>query len=138
MRTHTTFTAGAILAALSIALGAFGAHALQDIVEPSLLATWETGVNYHMYAALSLLALGLRPEQRRAPWFLIGGMALFSGSLYLMTLTGARWLGAVTPIGGVLLITGLLLAAFDVRRARRAETEAGQPSKRRDRMLSSS
>lgn len=135
MRTHTIFAVGAILAAIGIALGAFGAHALQDIVEPSLLATWETGVSYHMYAALALLALGLRPEQRRAPWFLIAGTVIFSGSLYLLTLTGARWLGAVTPVGGVLLIAGLLLAAFDVRRARRAETEAAQSSRRGNRML---
>ncbi|MDO5498175.1 MAG: DUF423 domain-containing protein [Propionibacteriaceae bacterium] len=124
MRHHTTFAIGALLAAAGVGLGAFGAHGLEAMVEPDMLANWETGVRYHMYAALALLALGLRPEQRRAPWFLLSGAAVFSGSLYLMVLTGARWLGAITPIGGVLIIVGLVLAAFDVRRARRPVTEA--------------
>lgn len=124
MRHHTTFAIGAVLAAVGIGLGAFGAHGLQDAVEPAMLANWETGARYHMYAALALLALGLRPEQRRAPWFVLAGAAVFAGSLYVMTLTGARWLGAVTPIGGVLLIVGLLLAALDVRRAPRGSVDA--------------
>lgn len=124
MRHHTTFAIGAILAAIGIAFGAFGAHGLEGMVEPDMLANWETGVRYHMYAALALLVLGLRPEQRKAPLFLIGGLTIFSGSLYLMTLTGARWLGAITPIGGSLLVAGLLLAALDARKAGRSETKA--------------
>lgn len=123
MRDHTTFGIGAVLAAAGIALGAFGAHGLQDLVEPAMLSNWETGVRYHMYAALALLILGLRREQRRAPWLLIGGVLVFSGSLYVMALTGARWLGAITPIGGVLLIAGLLVAAWDARRARRTAAD---------------
>ncbi|WP_432557572.1 DUF423 domain-containing protein [Granulicoccus sp. GXG6511] len=119
MRRNTTFIIAAVLAAVGIALGAFGAHGLKDVVEPAMLANWETGVRYHMYAALAMLAISARPEQRRAPWFLLGGALVFGGSLYLMALTGARWLGAVTPFGGVLLIVGLLIAAFDVSRAAR-------------------
>lgn len=133
MRHHTTFAIGAVLAAAGVGLGAFGTHGLQEVVEPAMLANWETGVRYHMYAALALLALGLRPEQRRAPWFVLSGAVVFAGSLYAMALTGARWLGAITPIGGVLLIAGLLLAAVDVRRSARASVEAPEsvPAERR-------
>lgn len=124
MRQDTTFAIGAVLAAVGVGLGAFGAHGLRDMIEPAMLANWETGVRYHMYAALALLALGLRPEQRRAPWFVLAGGLVFGGSLYVLALTGARWLGAVTPIGGVLLIVGLLLAAVDVRRVGRHVPDA--------------
>lgn len=124
MRHHTTFAVGAVVAAVGVALGAFGAHGLKDLVAPDMLANWETGVRYQMYAALALLVLGLRPEQRRAPILLLAGTAIFSGTLYVMALTGLRWLGAITPIGGVLLIAGLLLAAFDVRRAVRPTADA--------------
>lgn len=123
MRHHTTFGTGAVLGALGIALGAFGAHGLRELVEPGMLANWETGVRYHMYAALALLVLGVRSEQRRAPWLLLGGAVIFSGSLYVMVLTKARWLGAITPIGGVLLIAGLLVAAWDVRKISQADTK---------------
>ncbi|WP_425309246.1 DUF423 domain-containing protein [Ammonicoccus fulvus] len=119
MRHHTTFAVGAVFAAIGVALGAFGAHGLKDLVEPAMLANWETGVRYQMYAALALMALGLRPEQRRAPWPILVGGIIFSGTLCLMALTGMRWLGAITPIGGALIIAGLLLAAWDVRRVRR-------------------
>lgn len=118
MKPSGTFTVGCIVAAIGIALGAFGAHGLRDIAEPAMLANWETGVRYQMYAALALLVLGLRPEQRRAPLLLLAGAIIFSGTLYLMVLTGARWLGAITPIGGVLLIAGMLWAAWDARGAR--------------------
>lgn len=120
MRASITIPFACLLAAAGIGLGAFGAHGLRDLVDPAMLANWETGVRYHLYAALAMLALGLREEQRRAPVLLIAGTVVFSGSLYLMTLTGARWLGAITPIGGVLLIAGLVLAAWDARRAFRA------------------
>jgi uncharacterized membrane protein YgdD (TMEM256/DUF423 family) len=118
MRPSVTFPVGCVVAAVGVALGAFGTHGLQDVIEPTMLANWETGVRYQMYAALALLVLGLRPEQRRAPVLLLTGVAVFSGTLYLMTLSGARWLGAITPIGGVLIIAGLLCAAWDARRAR--------------------
>ena len=113
--------AAAVMGGLAVALGAFGAHGLKSRVEPELLVTFETGVRYQFYHALALLALALGPApfwKRRpvhaAAWLWTGGIAVFSGSLYLLVLTGQRWLGAITPIGGVSLILGwaaLLLAA---------------------------
>lgn len=116
MRTLNPLTAGALLAALGVALGAFGAHALRDRLDPAALANFETGVRYQVYAALALLALGAHPAQRRAPALLLAGAVVFSGTLYVLALTGQRWLGAVTPLGGVLLIAGFVVAALDARR----------------------
>ena len=116
MRNLNSTLAGALLAALGVALGAFGAHALRARLGPDLLATFETGVRYQMYAALALLALGTQPAQRRAPGLLLLGALVFSGSLYLLVLTGQRWLGAVTPLGGLLMIAGFAVAALDARR----------------------
>lgn len=113
---RTAIGAGAWLAALGVALGAFAAHALRAQLDPAMLANFETGVRYQLYAALALLVLGTQAGQTRAPLPLLLGTAVFSGSLYLMALTGARWLGAVTPIGGVLMIAGFVLAALDARR----------------------
>lgn len=114
------FATGAVAAGIAVALGAFGAHGLKGRVEPALLDVFETGVRYHMYHALALLALGLaqaRSGSAPAPWNLAGwlflaGIVIFSGSLYAMTLTGARWLGAVTPLGGVAFLLGWAAAAF--------------------------
>ena len=109
--------AGAILAAIGVALGAFGAHGLSDRLAPDLLAVFETGVRYQMYAALAMIGLGA-VGQRRAPMLLLAGAIVFGGSLYLLALSGVRWLGAITPIGGVLMIVGLVLAAVDAGRSR--------------------
>lgn len=117
MRTLNAQQAGALLAAVAVALGAFGAHALKTRLDTTLLADFETGVRYQMYAALALLALGTQPHQNRAPLWLTVGTVIFSGSLYILALTGVKWLGAVTPIGGALMIAGLVLAALDARRA---------------------
>jgi uncharacterized membrane protein YgdD (TMEM256/DUF423 family) len=115
MRNLNAVTAGALLAALGVGLGAFGAHALEARLDPGLLATFETGVRYQMYAALALLFLGTQPTQRRAPLLLLAGAVIFSGSLYALALSGVRWLGAVTPLGGLLMIAGFVLAALDAR-----------------------
>jgi len=112
------FAVGSILAGLGVVFGAFGAHALKATLNPQLLETFETGVRYQMYHGLGLLALawavGRWPERRLAPpaWLLLMGTIVFSGSLYLLVLTGARWFGAVTPFGGVALIAGWGLAAW--------------------------
>ena len=112
--------AGAVLGGLGVILGAFGAHGLKTRVEPALLEVFETGVRYQMYHALALLAVGLAGAQRTnswlgaAGWLFVVGIAVFSGSLYLMTLTGARWLGAITPLGGVALILGWVALAIGV------------------------
>ena len=111
------FQTGAVLAALGVALGAFATHGLKGTLTPELLANFETGVRYQMYAALALLVLGTQTGQRRAPMLLLGGAVIFSGTLYILALTGMKWLGAITPIGGVLLIAGFVLAAVDFRRS---------------------
>jgi uncharacterized membrane protein YgdD (TMEM256/DUF423 family) len=106
--------AGALTLGLGVALGAFGAHALRDALGPTALGWWQTAVSYQMWHGLALLALGAgRVERVNLPAWLIGlGTLIFSGSLYLMALTGMRWLGAVTPIGGVLMIAGWSLLAW--------------------------
>ncbi|MEZ4660761.1 MAG: DUF423 domain-containing protein [Caldilineaceae bacterium] len=116
---RTFFTLAALLGGLAVALGAFGAHALAGRVEARLLEVFETGVRYHFYHALALglvvVALNRWPNSGLIPtagWLFVAGIAIFSGSLYLMTFTGARWLGAITPIGGVAFIAGWLCLAL--------------------------
>jgi uncharacterized membrane protein YgdD (TMEM256/DUF423 family) len=103
----------AILGGLGVALGAFGAHALSERLTPNLLQTYETAVRYHFYHALALIAvvyaIGRWPQSTlpvAAGWLFVLGVLIFSGSLYLLAFTGIRWLGAITPIGGVALIAG--------------------------------
>jgi uncharacterized membrane protein YgdD (TMEM256/DUF423 family) len=106
-----------LLAALGIALGAFGAHALQRMLEPRALEWWHTAVQYQMWNAIGLVALGALAIRGGAAALLIGiGTLVFSGSLYTMALTDVRWLGMVTPIGGALMIAGWLLAAWRLAR----------------------
>lgn len=117
-------TLGALSAAMAVAAGAFGAHALRARVEPRLLEVFETGARYQMYHALALLAVAwvmgqggraVGPAQW-AGWCFVAGTVLFSGSLYAMTFTGIRALGAITPLGGVGFIAGWLLLAVAFRR----------------------
>lgn len=109
---RTWFGLGASLAGLGVAAGAFGAHALRNRLGPADLATFETAARYQMYHALALLAVGLLLSQREsraartAGRLFLVGIVLFSGSLYGLTVGGARWLGAVTPIGGVAFLAG--------------------------------
>jgi uncharacterized membrane protein YgdD (TMEM256/DUF423 family) len=108
----TFFVIGAVMAGLGVALGAFGAHGLKAALAPDMLANFETGVRYQMYHALALLAVAWAAAQWQKPllvtggWLMVIGVVIFSGSLYLLSVTGLRWLGAVTPIGGVALIAG--------------------------------
>lgn len=105
--------AGALLAGLGVALGAFGAHGLRAVLDSAALGWWQTAVQYQMWHAVALVALAALPAAHGRPAFLLGlGTAIFSGSLYLMALMDLRWLGAVTPIGGLLMIAGWLLLAF--------------------------
>lgn len=119
--TRIFWIAGAILAFLAVGAGAFGAHALRARVAPDLLEVFETGARYNMYHALALLAAGWAAGQwpgalsTAAGWLFIAGTLIFAGSLYLLALTGIRWLGAITPIGGVAFLAGwacLALAAW--------------------------
>jgi len=113
------WTVAGAMGALGVALGAFGAHGLKGVVtDARLLEVWETAARYHLIHAV---ALGLVAAHPRSPaWagaLFVAGILLFSGSLYTMTLTGARWLGAVTPVGGLCLIAGWLVLAFAARSA---------------------
>jgi uncharacterized membrane protein YgdD (TMEM256/DUF423 family) len=109
---------GAVNAFLSVAAGAFGAHALKARLAPDLLVIFETGARYHMYHSLGLLAVGLFGLLRPAPllsgagWAMLVGIVLFSGSLYALALTGVRVLGAITPLGGVGFLVGWFLFAL--------------------------
>lgn len=97
---------------LTVLFGAFGAHALKNSLTPADLSIWQTAVHYQMFHTSALLVLGLMPAARAtrtlrlAGWCLGAGIALFSGSLYLLVLTGRTWLGAVTPLGGLLFLVG--------------------------------
>jgi len=108
---------GALSALLAVAAGAFGAHALRTLLDPALLAAFETGARYQMYHALALLAVSRAVtrwpggETRAAGWLFVAGTLLFSGSLYAMALTGNRSLGAITPLGGVAFMAGWLCLA---------------------------
>lgn len=114
--------AGCALGFLSVALGAFGAHGLKDLLPPDRLAVFETGVRYAMFHTGALLAagavgwLGSRGPYRAAGAAFLAGVVLFSGSLWLLALTGLRWLGAITPLGGLSFLTGWVLLALAARR----------------------
>ncbi len=98
----------AALCFLAVALGAFGAHALKGTLENhAMTEVWNKAVFYHFIHALALFILALTAVQLRGPWWLfLGGILLFSGSLYLMALTNMRWLGAITPLGGLSFLAG--------------------------------
>lgn len=115
------FAIGAIGAALAIALGAFGAHGLKDIVEERMLANFETGVRYHMYSALGIMLIALaskvvgdNKKLALGALLITIGACIFSASLYVMALTGATILGAITPIGGVLMIAGWIFVVTGI------------------------
>jgi len=108
-----TFAAlGSLSAFLAVAAGAFGAHLLRGHLSPDLLAVFDTGARYQMYHALGLLAVAAAsarwptPLVRTAGWLFVVGTVLFSGSLYVLALTGTRGFGAVTPFGGLCLLAG--------------------------------
>ncbi len=106
---------GCILGATGVIAGAFGAHALADRLEPKDLQTFEVGVRYQVYHALALVLCALLAARRRtglAGHLFLWGTVVFSGTLYALVLTDTRWLGAITPIGGTLLILGWIALAF--------------------------
>lgn len=102
------FRIAAGLCFLAVALGAFGAHSLKATLQAhEMISVWEKAVFYHFVHALALLVLALHGIQNRIPvLLLLAGIVLFSGSLYLMALTNARWLGAITPFGGLCFLAG--------------------------------
>lgn len=114
-------TLGALFAALGVILGAFGAHALRTRLGAQDLEIYQTGVRYQMYHAFALLMTAWlisrhAPKAGAAAWLFVAGITIFSGSLYLLVATGARWWGAVTPIGGLCFIAGWILLAIGAAR----------------------
>jgi uncharacterized membrane protein YgdD (TMEM256/DUF423 family) len=111
---------GAAGCALAVIAGAFGAHALAARLEPRELQLWETAARYLMYGSFALALVGLFGRQAGGPrrgiaaagWCLLAGGALFSGTVFALALGGPRWLGAVTPLGGTLMIAGFLIFAW--------------------------
>ncbi|WP_411342431.1 DUF423 domain-containing protein [Paenibacillus sp. WLX1005] len=114
---HILIVIGAIMMFLAVAIGAFGAHALKPKLTPEMLKIYETGVQYHLIHGLGIIltavigivlpsASGLATA---AGWCLLGGIVLFSGSLYVLSLSGIRKLGAITPLGGLLFIAGWIV-----------------------------
>jgi uncharacterized membrane protein YgdD (TMEM256/DUF423 family) len=98
---------------LAVAFGAFGAHALKNRLDDYALGVFQTAVQYHFYHSLALLAVGVvalsQPQTallRSSGWLFIIGIVIFSGSLYLLSISGMRWLGAITPLGGLAFIAG--------------------------------
>ena len=112
---------GSILMLLAVGLGAFGAHGLRQRLTPDLLGIFETGVRYHVYHALALFAVAWVADKNPASlanaagWAFTAGIIIFSGSLYVLSVTGVRWLGAVTPIGGLAFLVGWALLAWSAR-----------------------
>jgi uncharacterized membrane protein YgdD (TMEM256/DUF423 family) len=114
----TVLTLAAISGLCAVALGAFGAHGLKARLTEDLMAVYQTGVQYHFYHTFALIALGLMlhqfPQVAVFKWsacLMVVGIAVFSGSLYILALTGVRWLGAITPIGGVAFIIAWFMMA---------------------------
>lgn len=120
-----TIQIAGILGGLAVAIGAFGAHGLEAILESNgRTETFETAVKYHFYHALAILSVGiwqhLDPSVQKlntVVWMFFVGILIFSGSLYVLSLTGISWLGAITPLGGVSFILGWGLLAFSVKKS---------------------
>ena len=117
------FALGALAAFIGVALGAFAAHGLKSRIDPNMLATFEVGVRYHMYHALALLAVAWACTKwpgtltNAAGWLFVAGIVVFSGSLYVLAVTGVRWLGAITPLGGLAFLAGWLCLAWGAWKA---------------------
>lgn len=117
---------GAANAALAVLLGAFGAHSLKTHLAVDMMAVYQTGLQYHLFHALGLLAAGFALKQigdsawlRWSGWLMLAGIVIFSGSLYILSVTGWKWLGAVTPLGGIAFMAAWVLFAVAVMKARK-------------------
>ncbi len=117
MRGRQILALGAVLAGLAVATGAFGAHMLRPRLTERMMEVFETGVRYHMFHSLALLFSGWAVTQyessifQKAAWAFCAGIFIFSGSLYVLALSEIRWLGAMTPIGGIFFLTGWVCLA---------------------------
>lgn len=115
MQSATAYRIAALLTAAGVGLGAFGAHGLKDLLARNdTTAIWHTAVLYHLLHGVALFAMAQVPSAqfRRGPWWsLLVGVLIFSGSLYVLALSGVRWLGAITPLGGVAFLVGWIWLA---------------------------
>lgn len=108
--TNISFRLASTLGFLAVALGAFGAHGLKDVLaENQMTEAWKTASLYHLVHAVLLTWLAWQGVNPRAFWFFVTGILLFSGSLYLMSVTNIKWLGTITPVGGLALLAGWTL-----------------------------
>jgi uncharacterized membrane protein YgdD (TMEM256/DUF423 family) len=126
MKQKNILLLGIVMAAMAVILGAFGAHGLKKMVTPEQLEVFKTGVQYQFYHAVGMILIALIAQHiehgfiKRAAWMFFFGIVAFSGSLYLMTLfnalntEGVKWIGAITPLGGVLFITGWVLLGLGI------------------------
>lgn len=112
---------GSINALIAVLLGAFGAHALKSRLSAEMLEIFQTGVQYHFYHALGLLAVGViayhLPDSgwlKWSGWLMLTGIIIFSGSLYILSTSGLKWLGAITPIGGTAFIIAWILLTIAI------------------------
>ena len=115
---------GGLNAALVVLLGAFGAHALKARLSAEMLAVYQTGVHYHLFHALGLIAVGLVATQIPASaylkwsgWLMLAGIILFSGSLYVLSVSGLSWLGMITPFGGVAFIAAWIVFVIAIAKS---------------------
>lgn len=113
------FVVGSIMGFLSVAIGAFGAHGLEGKISDKLLQVWKTGVQYQMFGTVLIFIIGflmLKIQQATllqwAGWLSVVGIILFSGSLYVMSATGIKWLGAITPLGGIAFLVAWLFVGI--------------------------
>lgn len=121
MKSRSILITGSVFMALAVAFGAFGAHIVQDMLTPERFDVYQTGVEYHFYHALALLIAGaISMHFKNNTWIarsaalFIAGILIFSGSLYILTLTDTGWLGAITPFGGFAFILGWIFFAVGV------------------------
>ena len=122
MNNHNILFSGAIFMALAVLFGAFGAHALKMRLSPEMMQVYKTGVEYQFYHALGLLLIGLTGFHIQSKWlsksaiFIGIGIILFSGSLYILALTGIKGIGAITPVGGLSFVAGWIFLAIAIRK----------------------
>ena len=120
---------GALSALVAVAAGAFGAHSLKQVLSPDMLATYHTAVDYQFMHSIALITIGtLHKVSARhchisSAWTMIAGILIFSGSLYVLSLTGIRWLGMITPVGGVCFIVAWMILAFSYLFSSRTYTQ---------------
>ena len=117
---------GAANAALAVLLGAFGAHSLKTHLAADMMAVYQTGLQYHLFHSLGLIAVGLTALHlsdskwlRWSGWLMLAGIVIFSGSLYVLSTTGWKWFGAVTPLGGIAFIAAWVLFVVAVMKGRK-------------------